>query len=212
MLKINKKSKLLSIAISCIAISTATISIAHDNNTAIVVSGDHHKSHLSNPNSELMIRAIRHNDLNKVKTLLENGVGINENLEGDGTALIIAVQCNKIELVQTLINLGADVNQATDIDANALINAAMKNNIKIAQLLLEHGADLDAIVVNDETALITASRAGHFEMVKFLVENGADVNLGVQVQLRDGTEYRSPINGARNMKIKQYLENNGAKA
>ena len=69
MLKINNKSKLLSIAISCIAISTATISIAHDNNAAIVVSGDHHKSHSSNPNSESMIRAIRHNDLNKVRAL-----------------------------------------------------------------------------------------------------------------------------------------------
>ncbi|WP_052379834.1 MULTISPECIES: ankyrin repeat domain-containing protein [unclassified Pseudoalteromonas] len=212
MLKINNKSKLLSIAISCIAISTATISIAHDNKAAIVVSKGYHKAHSSNPNSELMIRAIRHNDLNKVRSLLNNGVGINENLEGDGTPLIIAVQRNKIELVQALIDLGADVNQATDIDGNALINAAMKNNVEIAKLLLDQGANLDAIVINDETALITASRAGHFEMVKFLVERGADVNLGVQVKLVKGTEYRSPLNGARNMKITQYLENNGAKA
>jgi ankyrin repeat protein len=212
MLTINNKSKLLSIAISCIAISTATISIAHDNKTTIVVSEEHHKSHSNNPNSELMIRAIRYNDLNKVKALLGNGVGINENLEGDGTPLIIAVQRNKVELVQALIDLGADVNQATDIDGNALINAAMKNNVEIAQLLLDQGAKLDAVVINDETALITASRAGHFEMVKLLVENGADVNLGVQVKLVKGTEYRSPLNGARNMKIKQYLKSNGAKA
>jgi len=212
MLKINKTSKLLSIAISCIAISTATISIAHDNNATIVASEVHHKSHSNNPNGELMIRAIRHNDLNKVKALLNNGVDINENLEGDGTPLIIAVQRNKIELVQALIDLGADVNQATDIDGNALINAAMKNNVVIAQLLLEEGANVDTVVINDETALITASRAGHFEMVQFLVENGADVNLGVQVKLVKGTEYRSPLNGARNMKIKQYLESNGAKS
>jgi len=211
MLKINKTSKLLSIAISCIAISTATISTAHDNKAPIVVSEMHHKSHSSNPNGELMIRAIRHNDLNKVRALLDNGVGINENIAGDGTPLIIAVQRNKVELVETLIDLGADVNQATDIDGNALINAAMKNNVVIAQLLLDKGANLDAIVINDETALITASRAGHYEMVKFLVENGADVNLGVQVKLVKGTEYRSPLNGARNMKIKQYLSENGAK-
>lgn len=212
MININNKSKLLAIAISCIAISTATISIAHDNRAPIVVSEGHHKSHPSDPNSELMIRAIRDNDLNKVRALLDNGVGINDNIVGDGTPLIVAVQRNKIELVQALIDLGADVNQATEIDGNALINAAMTNNVEIANLLLEQGANLDAIVINDETALITASRAGHFEMVKFLVESGADVNLGVQVKLVKGTEYRSPLNGARDMKIKQYLENNGAKA
>jgi len=212
MLKINKKSKLLSIVISCIAITTATISIAHDNEANIVLSGHHHMSHADNAKGELMIQAIRHNDLNKIKALINNGMGINENIVGDGTPLIIAVQRNKKDIVKALIDLGADVNQATDIDGNALITAAMKNNVAIAQLLVQQGADLDAIVINDETALITASRAGHFEMVKFLIENGADVNLGVQVKLVKGTEYRSPLNGARNMKIKQYLESNGAKA
>jgi len=212
MLKINKTAKFVSLIVTCIAASTATLSIAHDNKPTIVVSDSHNKTLGTNPKADLMIQAINYNDIEQVKALVNNGVGINENLAGDGTPLIIAVQRNKKAIIQALIELGADVDFATHIDANALINAAMTNNVEVAQLLLNHGATIDAIVVNDETALITASRAGHYDTVKFLVENGADVNLGVNVTLLNGTEYRSPLNGAKTHKIKQYLIDNGAKA
>jgi hypothetical protein len=48
-------------------------------------------------------------------------------------------------------------------------------------------------------------------MVKFLVENGADVNLGLQVNTVKGNIYRSPLNGAKSAKIRDYLLRMGAK-
>jgi len=160
---------------------------------------------------ELLEHAIHENNYQTVSNMLGNGLDINAVIEGDGTLLIMAIQAGHESMVNSLIDAGADVNQAVVADGNPLINAAMKNNVSVAQRLFDEGALVDAIVEHDETALINASRLGHFEMVKFLVENGADVNLGLHVNTLKGNVYRSPLNGAKTDKIRDYLLNMGAK-
>tara|TARA_R110002167_G_C12687214_1_gene652045 strand:+ start:289 stop:876 length:588 start_codon:yes stop_codon:yes gene_type:complete len=160
---------------------------------------------------ELLEQAIHGNDYQTVSNMLDNGLDINAVIEGDGTLLIMAIQAGHEAMVYGLIDAGADVNQAVIADGNPLINAAMTNNVSVAQRLFDEGALVDAIVEHDETALINASRKGHFEMVKFLVENGADVNLGVNVKTVKGNIYRSPLNGAKTTKIRDYLLSVGAK-
>lgn len=160
---------------------------------------------------ELLEQAIHRNDYQTVSNMLHNGLDINAVIEGDGTLLIMAIQAGHDTMVNSLIDAGADVNQAVIADGNPLINAAMTNNLSVAKRLFDEGALLDAIVEHDETALINASRKGHFEMVKFLVETGADVNLGVHVNTVNGNIYRSPLNGAKTTKIRDYLLNMGAK-
>jgi ankyrin repeat protein len=161
--------------------------------------------------TELLGQAIHTNDYQTVSNMLSNGLNINAQIEGDGSLLIMAIQAGHETMVYDLIDAGADVNQAVAADGNPLINAAMTNNVRVAQRLFDEGALVDAIVEHDETALINASRKGHFEMVKFLVENGADVNLGLQVKTINGNVYRSPLNGAKTTKIRDYLLNMGAK-
>ncbi|WP_161603939.1 ankyrin repeat domain-containing protein [Paraglaciecola arctica] len=161
---------------------------------------------------ELLEQAIHGNDYQTVSNMLDNGLDINAVIEGDGTLLIMAIQAGHEAMVYGLIDAGADVNQAVIADGNPLINAAMTNNVSVAQRLFDEGALVDAIVEHDETALINASRKGHFEMVKFLVENGADVNLGLHVNTVKGNIYRSPLNGAKTDKIRDYLLNMGAKS
>jgi ankyrin repeat protein len=160
---------------------------------------------------ELIKHAIHANDYQTISNMLNNGLDINAEIEGDGSLLIMAIQADHEAMVYALIDAGADVNQAVIADGNPLINAAMTNNVSVAHRLLDKGALVDAMVEHDETALINASRKGHFEMVKFLVENGADVNLGLQVNTVKGNIYRSPLNGAKTHKIRDYLLNMGAK-
>jgi ankyrin repeat protein len=160
---------------------------------------------------ELLEQAIHTNVYQTVSNMLGNGLDINTEIEGDGSLLIMAIQAGRETMVYNLIDAGADVNQAVAADGNPLINAAMTNNVRVAQRLFDEGALVDAIVEHDETALINASRMGHFDMVKFLVENGADVNLGLQVKTIKGNVYRSPLNGAKTAKIRDYLLKMGAK-
>ena len=160
---------------------------------------------------EHVVNVLATGDIGQVSELFDKGLEVNANIDGDGTPLIIAVHNGQWELVDYLISKGADVNLESAQDGNPLIAAALKNDVALVEYLHHKGARIDAITRYDETALISASRAGHFEVVKYLVENGADVNLAVQANVRFGKELRSPLNGARTEKIRDYLLKNGAR-
>ncbi len=165
---------------------------------------------LPRQDANLLLEAVKLNDLETINTLLDQGVDINTPVTRDGTALMIAVKQGGSKMVRDLIELGADVNQASIYDGNPLIIAAKTNNLEIAQLLIDYGATVDAVVERDETALINASTYGYLEMIKLLVESGADVNLAVRTGFSDGYELRSPLNRARNQRVKTYLISQGA--
>ncbi len=159
---------------------------------------------------EQVVNILSEGQLEKIEHLFDNNLDVNFDIDGDGTPLIIAVQNGNKQLVKYLLEQGADVNRASSQDGNPLIVAASTNNIELVEYLFQQGANIDAIVEHDETALITASRAGHFQVVKYLVEQGADVNLAVQVKTVQGDELRSPLNGAKTIKIRDYLIAKGA--
>lgn len=161
--------------------------------------------------SQILLAAVTNNDINTIKSLQNNGVDINVPIIGDGTILMIAVKQNDPELVQTLISMGADVDQPSSGDGNPLIVAAMNNHIEIAKLLLDNGADVNQVVARDETALINAAFYGFYEMSDLLIARGADVNLAVRTGASDGFELRTPLNRARNNRIKDLLIANGAR-
>jgi len=123
----------------------------------------------------------------------------------------MGVEQNNPILTQALIDLGADVNQSSRGDGNPLIVAAMENNIALAKLLLDNGADVNKVVPKDETPLINASFYGFYEMSELLINRGADVNLSVTTGESDGFQRRTPLNRARNNKIKELLLANGAR-
>lgn len=160
---------------------------------------------------ERIVKILANGDMQQIESLFENGLSLNQNIDGDGTPLIIAAQNRNYELVEYLVDNGADVNLESTQDGNPLIAAALANDLSLVKYLHSHGAKIDAITKYDETALISASRAGHFKIVKYLVENGADVNLGVDANVRLGKEWRTPLNGARTEEIRQFLLSSGAK-
>lgn len=219
MLKIKniKAPKALTTAVSCVALTIATVSIAQAYMPKINVSSVEQEanyfSKLSRAKGEMLMEAIKDQDYGMIDLMIKNGLDINTPIRGDGTALIVAVKTENREMVEALIKLGANVDQAARGDGSPLIAASWKGNVDLARMLIEKGAGVNKVVPGDETALINASRRGHLDFVELLVENGADVNLGLHVDNRGrtGTEYRSPLNMASNKKIIDYLISKGAK-
>ena len=206
--------KVLPMVTVCLALAVTSIAVAQAYaprvDLAAVRQASNHFSNLSRAQGEMLLEAIARNDTGMLELMIRNGLNLNTPIEGDGTALIVAVKHDNREMVEFLINLDADVNQSALGDGNPLIAAAATGNLELAELLYQQGADVDAIVPGDETPLINASRRSHLDMLKFLVERGADVNLGVQVRERGGRDYRSPLNSAKNARIRDYLISMGA--
>jgi len=203
----NIKAKFIATSIIALTVATAINAVAHDSPYYTVDKGE-----VQSDKYDHIIKTIARNQQDKFNQLLNSGFDINTLIPGDGTPLIIAIQHNQNQLALKLIEQGADIELSAPQDGNPLINAAIHNNLEMAKILLSMGAAIDAIVEDDETALISAARGGHTEMVKLLVAHGADVNLGVNAKTVRGLEYRTPLNGAKNTEIANYLIEQGAKA
>ncbi len=171
----------------------------------------HQNDHSDMSQAERVVATIEDGHLPAIQQLLNNGLDVNQDLDNDGTPLIIAVQNGHKRVVEFLLSHGADVNLESETDGNPLVAAALSNELELLTYLHKSGAEIDAITEYDETALISASRAGHFEIVKYLVEQGADVNLGVVAKVRKGTELRTPLNGAKTAQIRDFLVSHGAR-
>jgi ankyrin repeat protein len=154
-----------------------------------------------------LIRAVETDHIDTVRLLVSQGIDINARVDGDGTALIAAARRGDLMMVDTLIWMGADVNEPSVGDGNPLIAAAKNGHLAVAARLIAAGALIDAIVPDDETALINAVRCSCLAVVKYLVAHGADVNLGV---MADGLRWRTPLNQARDMTIRNFLIGSGA--
>ena len=160
---------------------------------------------------EVVVHTLAQGNISEIQQLFDDGLNINQDIQGDGTPLIIAVRSGNKDLVEYLLNRGADVNTESTRDGTALTEAAANNDVELLSYLYAQGAVIDTVTKFDETALITASRAGNYQAVKYLVEQGADVNLAVEAKVKLGKEMRSPLNGAKTKQIRDYLIEKGAR-
>jgi hypothetical protein len=96
----------------------------------------------------MLNRAIINNDEEKVKTLLEKGVVLN-----DDDAIKLAL--DNVELLTSLITNGANVNAIVDSDNNSLLEWAIKNKeLPLVELLIQKGADINHVSKNSQDPLI----------------------------------------------------------
>ena len=85
--------------------------------------------------------AVRHNDLQRVRTLLSEGANLNETDDGaEQTPLMWAVRARNVQIVRTLLEHGARVNMRDDFGNTAMKLALQSGNAEISQMLLKHGA------------------------------------------------------------------------
>ena len=112
--------------------------------------------------------AIKNNNLESVKFLLEQGANLHA---GDDYALKLAAINGYLELVKYLLEQGANLHAEND---DALRSAAVSGHLEVVKYLLEQGANLHA--VNDD-ALQLAAHNGHLKVVKHLLEQGANLHV-----------------------------------
>lgn len=133
-----------------------------------------------------LINAVKNNEINKVKELLNLEIDINFENENEITPLMKAVYYHNIEIVKLLISAGANLNLRNWENRTALIKALDFTNLDIAELLIEAGADISLQDDRGDTALHWAlGKAGFcgdisnkcLEITKLLIDKGANVNL-----------------------------------
>ncbi|WP_314102415.1 M56 family metallopeptidase [uncultured Stenotrophomonas sp.] len=163
----------------------------------------------ASPNAERLLAAAADGDVAELQHLINAGTAVDTSVRGDGTALIMAARNGQLTAVDALLALGAQPDLHATGDGNPPIAAARRGHLPVVERLVAAGADVNRIVPYDETPLINAARSGDVDTVAFLIDHGADVNLGV---VADAGQWRSPLNQARNPRVRDYLVQRGALA
>lgn len=120
--------------------------------------------------------AVRNNDIEKVKFIIENNVNVNErNLLGK-TPLYEAASIGYLELVKLLVEKGADVNAKSNSGKTPLHEAASNGKLEALKFLVEKNADVNAKTNDGITPLHEAATNGNIIAINILVKKGADVH------------------------------------
>jgi uncharacterized protein len=123
-----------------------------------------------------LVDAMKNQDLQQVRTLLDQHADVNVRSEDGSTALLWAAHWNDVQAAELLVRAGADANAANDFRMTPLSQACTNGSAAFVNLLLKAGANPDTPVATGETPLMTCARAGAADAVRALLVRGADVN------------------------------------
>jgi ankyrin repeat protein len=170
--------------------------------------------------SKELFKAIKKQDFNEIKNLLESGVNVNYCLDFGETPLLFAIFCNhkNIELITLLIKHGANVDQLRQDKLYPFYLACEYGNLELIKILIDFCSDINK-TCSDRTPLFIAAKNGYLDIVKFLIKNGADVNiknnndvspLWISVQFMDECYSFDNDLFLKQKKLAKILLNNGA--
>lgn len=126
-----------------------------------------------------LMKAVQHNDVARVKTLIADGANVNE-LDPNGDApLVMASYLGHTAIVQLLLDAGADVTAVDPgMKATALHAAAYAGRTEAAALLIQYGIDINRQgPKNGYTALHDAIWENNIDTARVILEAGADLTL-----------------------------------
>lgn len=141
-------------------------------------------------NAQEIFDAIRANDLDKVKTLIEYDKAVVKLKSGYGdTPLHIAALVDNDEIAKLLIEHGADL----DVQNGSFYSPLMRAGLKVTKVLFENGADINFVSRNGQTtALFRALMWKEKEVAEFLLKCGAKIpekgNLRFRINLINATK------------------------
>uniref|UniRef100_A0A7N4PHI5 Ribonuclease L n=1 Tax=Sarcophilus harrisii TaxID=9305 RepID=A0A7N4PHI5_SARHA len=127
-----------------------------------------------------LIQAVKENDFELVKQLLEEGADVSIKTEGGWTPLHNAVKESNKDIVELLLEKGADPHIRKENGATPFIVAAIVGNVELLELFLSKGANINEYDNHGFTAFMEAACYGQQSALEFLYEKGAEVNLGRQ--------------------------------
>ena len=125
-----------------------------------------------------LIAAVRYNDLDEVKKVLDLGVDVDATSPNGSTALMEASQRGYIDLVRYLAEeRGADLTPVSrHTQKTCLFLAAQFDRVQVAKFLCRKNPSLmETPDFRGVTPLMAACGNGHVETADFLIANGANV-------------------------------------
>lgn len=118
--------------------------------------------------SSVFLRAVKLNQVEMVKLLLDNKADINQVKPVDRfSGLMIAAKHNNLAMAKLLISRGIDVSITTVIGRNALHIAALSDSVDVARVLVSD-TNIDVNAREGLCALAVAARQDHREIVSLL--------------------------------------------
>ena len=123
-------------------------------------------------------RAVRANDVGRVRSLLSDGNSPNQTDEdGATTGMHIAAANGNLQLMAILYKAGGDINERDPVGNTPLDQAADHGQVEAVRLLIELKARVNEQNKNGMTALMFAARTGDPELVRILLAGGANPNI-----------------------------------
>ena len=131
--------------------------------------------------SGLKIDAVYNNNINNVRTLLNQGVYVNCHNHLGQSPLHAAAFVGNLEIVKLLIDNGANIREMSGGHHTPLQLSAGQCHLDVVKFLLDHGAPIDALDFSRNwTALNYAIWGGCKEVVLYFLEKGADTGNAAQ--------------------------------
>ncbi len=119
-----------------------------------------------------LIGAIRHNQIDAVKLLIQLGADIRVDSCLSYNPITFAIENNNLEMAELLINNGIELNKGR---MKPLNQAVILSNTEAASFLLARGADINLKTTHCkfDPAILTAAEHGNIKMIAWLLDHGA---------------------------------------
>ncbi|NQV16993.1 MAG: ankyrin repeat domain-containing protein [Armatimonadetes bacterium] len=123
-----------------------------------------------------VIQAVRRNNKEIVKYLIQHGADIKQNTLSGISLLKSAIMINNIEIIKLLVRNGANLSKRDSRGNTLLMYVLGYPSIKMIKYLLKNGININAQNNNGNTALLMhiQRNSPDLKLVKFLLKKGAD--------------------------------------
>ena len=117
-------------------------------------------------------------DLEKTKSLLEEGTDFNYRTQEGYSFLMLASKQGHLDIVGMLLSKGANIHDKDTTDGySSLMIASQEGCLSVVELLLSKGANIhDKTTTHGYTSLMIASQQGHMSVVELLLSKGANIH------------------------------------
>ena len=127
--------------------------------------------------SEKWYDVVKSGNLEKVQSLIDNGMDVNAVYAFGLTALMWVTDEGHTEIAEFLIANGADVHAVDYLGKTALMLASIDGDSETAEFLIAQGVDVNVVDYIGRTALMWASIEGHTETAELLTANRTELNV-----------------------------------